>query len=196
MAGLLSMGKQTSKLAKTNLDNLAETTHFSEKEIRQWHEGFTRDCPNGTLNRQEFLEIYKQFFPFGDATKFASYVFDVFDENGDEEIEFEEFIQALSVTSRGNIDEKLNWAFRLYDLDGDGKITRREMLCIVEAIYQMVGNMVQLPEDENTPEKRVDKMFALMDKNHDSQISKEEFLDGSRKDPSIVQALSLYDGLV
>lgn len=27
VAGLLTMGKQTSKLAKTNLDNLAETTH-------------------------------------------------------------------------------------------------------------------------------------------------------------------------
>ena len=42
--------------------------------------------------------------------------------------------------------------------------------------------------------QRVDKIFSTMDHNKDHKLTYEEFEEGSRKDPTIVQALSLYDG--
>ena len=56
--------------------------------------------------------------------------------------------------------------------------------------------MVQLPEDEATPEKRVRKIFRMMDKDENGYLDKDEFREGSMKDESIVSALSLYDGMV
>ncbi|PFX33330.1 neuronal calcium sensor 1-like [Stylophora pistillata] len=185
------MGHKGSKLTQQEMRELLKCTYFDKKELQKWYRDFMKDCPSGELRQEEFQKIYQQFFPFGDPSKFAAFVFKVFDKNSDGSINFTEFITALSITSRGSLDEKLEWAFSLYDLDKDGYITRDEMLKIVEAIYSMVGNIIDLPKDEDTPEKRVTKIFKQMDKNKDGKLTMEEFREGSKCDPWIVQALAI-----
>ncbi|XP_022653371.1 neuronal calcium sensor 1-like isoform X2 [Varroa destructor] len=100
-------------------------------------------------------------------------------------ITFKEFIRAISITTKGSIDEKLNWAFDLYDIDNDGFVTRAEMVDIVTAIYVLHGKAA-----EGDPvSRKVDQLFAKLDFDSDARISREEFCEGFKTDPWIRKAL-------
>lgn len=74
----------------------------------------------------------------------------------------QEFVQGLSVLSRGSVEEKLQWTFQLYDINGDGYITRDEMTDIVTAIYELMGRHPDStgPEVEKIKDK-VDTIFQV-----------------------------------
>ncbi|EEC16726.1 Ca2+ sensor, putative, partial [Ixodes scapularis] len=161
----------------------------TEKEVRQWYKGFLKDCPNGLLTEQGFLRIYKQFFPRGDPSKFASLVFRVFDENKVRGLYCPQLCNYVDLTLNDKMKSQTSWAFKLYDVDNDGFITREEMYNIVDAIYEMLPRK---EDEEDDPRARVDRIFEQLDKNQDNKLSLDEFKEGSKHDPKIVQALSLY----
>ena len=47
-----------------------------------------QDCPNGKLTPNTFCEMYKMFFPAGDADKFCENVFRTFDADKSGTIDF------------------------------------------------------------------------------------------------------------
>ena len=48
---------------------------------------FMRDCPTGKLQKSEFVAIYKELFPNGNAKTFSEFIFNVFDADGNGTIE-------------------------------------------------------------------------------------------------------------
>ncbi|KAK3095230.1 hypothetical protein FSP39_011905 [Pinctada imbricata] len=141
------------------LDALCRNTKFSKKELQIMYRGFKQECPSGIVNEETFKEIYAQFFPQGDSSAYAHYVFNTFDHDRNGCINFEEFVMGLSVLSRGSFQERLQWAFSLYDINGDGLITKEEMLDIVSAIYDMMGRFSEPMIDESSAREHVDRVF-------------------------------------
>lgn len=61
------------------------------------------------------------------------------------------------------MEEKLQWVFGLYDLDGDGLISKEEMLDVVESIYEMLGRYTQpqIAEPQVAAREHVDRIFHV-----------------------------------
>eukprot|EP01130_Rhizamoeba_saxonica_P014762 TRINITY_DN647_c0_g1_i2.p2 TRINITY_DN647_c0_g1~~TRINITY_DN647_c0_g1_i2.p2 ORF type:complete len:133 (+),score=36.63 TRINITY_DN647_c0_g1_i2:385-783(+) len=96
-------------------------------------------------------------------------VLQIFDENKDNEIEFKEFINSLSVFSgTGNKEAKLKFCFRVYDIDGDGFISNGELFHVLSMMVGNNLNDVQL-------QQIVDKTIIDGDTTGDGKISYEEF---------------------
>ncbi|KAI4576971.1 hypothetical protein MJT46_002806 [Ovis ammon polii x Ovis aries] len=141
------------------LDQLQAQTKFTKKELQSLYRGFKNECPTGLVDEDTFKLIYSQFFPQGDATTYAHFLFNAFDTDGNGAIRFEDFVVGLSILLRGTVHEKLKWAFNLYDINKDGYITKEEMLAIMKSIYDMMGRHTYPILREDAPLEHVERFF-------------------------------------
>ena len=173
-------------LPRSEISELLEVTAFTKREIEDYYESFQLDYPEGYLTVENFQMVYINMFPQGNTSVFAENMFRVFDQNNDKRINFREFIIALSISTRGSLEDKARWMFQLYDANNNGYISKDEMLLIVTAIYQMKS----MKNIDSVAEKRVEKIYEDMDTNKDGQLSFDEFLVLAKADPVVLDILS------
>ncbi|KAG1713975.1 Kv channel-interacting protein 4 [Nymphon striatum] len=176
------------------IESLCRTTKFNKKELQLMYRGFKQiefdiddmvikfqECPAGLVDEETFKGIYAQFFPQGDSNQYAHYIFRSFDHNKTGTINFEEFVAGLSILTRGHLQEKLKWAFNLYDLDGDGCITKDEMYSVISSVYELMGDVTQPVYEADELSEHVDRVFQKLDANKDGILTIEEFVDSLSK---------------
>ncbi|EMP25715.1 Kv channel-interacting protein 2, partial [Chelonia mydas] len=108
----------------------------------------------------------------------------------------QDFVAGLSVILRGTIDDRLSWAFNLYDLNKDGCITKEEMLDIMKSIYDMMGKYTYPAMREEAPQEHVENFFQKMDRNKDGVVTIEEFIESCQKDENIMRSMQLFDNVI
>ncbi|XP_057198376.1 Kv channel-interacting protein 4 isoform X2 [Triplophysa rosa] len=178
------------------LEQLEAQTRFSRKELQILYRGFKNECPSGVVNEETFKDIYSQFFPQGDASTYAHFLFNAFDTDHNGSVSFEDFVMGLSILLRGTIQEKLNWAFNLYDINKDGYITKEEMLDIIKSIYDMMGKCTYPILKEDTPRQHVEIFFQKMDRNRDGVVTIDEFIDCCQNDENIMRSMQLFENVI
>ncbi|XP_066470276.1 LOW QUALITY PROTEIN: Kv channel-interacting protein 1 [Tiliqua scincoides] len=178
------------------LEQLEAQTNFTKRELQVLYRGFKNECPSGAVNEETFKQIYAQFFPHGDASMYAHYLFNAFDTAQNGSVKFEDFVTALSILLRGSVHEKLRWTFNLYDINKDGYINKEEMMDIVKAIYDMMGKYTYPVLKEDAPRQHVEVFFQKMDKNKDGVVTLDEFIESCQEDDNIMRSLQLFENVM
>ncbi|KAH9418284.1 Kv channel-interacting protein 4-like [Dermatophagoides pteronyssinus] len=181
------------------LDALCQMTHYNKKELKLIYQGFKQECPNGYCSEEEFVNIFSKYFPQGDATKYAHFVFNTLRPMCDPQygcLDFGQFIKALSTLSRGTLKEKLNWIFNLYDIDRDGYISKNEMYLITNAIYELLGECAIPLSNIRGAKEHADLFFHKIDLDKDGLISFEEFVNWCKKDSNRLAEFQKFDTVI
>eukprot|EP01101_Sappina_pedata_P011522 TRINITY_DN7761_c0_g1_i1.p1 TRINITY_DN7761_c0_g1~~TRINITY_DN7761_c0_g1_i1.p1 ORF type:complete len:186 (-),score=61.99 TRINITY_DN7761_c0_g1_i1:19-576(-) len=184
------MGNNQAQIKK-EIEELHKTTHFEPKELKAMYKQFKKESPQTHISKAEFKEVMRQMGVVD--TFLQELIFTAFDTNKDGNISFPEFVSSLSTMTRGTPDEKLEFAFMMYDTDKSGFITRDQMARIIESFYRLVGPMVTFSGKRyESPQQLVDDFFEQIDSNGDGKISLEEYKEGAVKNPDLIHGLKLF----
>ncbi|XP_023343602.1 Kv channel-interacting protein 1 [Eurytemora carolleeae] len=131
---------------------------------------------------------------------YSHYVFSALDVQETGVITFQDFALGLSILVKGTQEDKLRWTFDLYDLNGDGVITKDEMEDIIASVYDLMGRPEKetkgVPEIDEFVTQRVNKVFQRMDLNGDGSVSFEEFLESCLEDDQVSGSLASCTNVV
>ncbi|XP_013782821.2 Kv channel-interacting protein 4-like, partial [Limulus polyphemus] len=188
------VGGQQTRFTPEAIEKLCENTKFNKRELQLMYRGFKQECPSGMVKEEAFKGIYAQFFPReSDTSQYAHYVFNTFDQDHSGSITFNDLVAGLSILSRGTVQEKLRWVFNLYDINGDGYITKDELSRIISSVYDQTGRPVDPLVDDRATKEHVERVFQKLDLNQDGVVTIDEFLDSCTQDENIAKAIGFFD---
>lgn len=140
------------------------------------------------------MELIEHVFNL-DSSLYAHYVFKAFDVNCNGAISFRDHIVTLSTLLRGSVYERLKWTFKLYDLNGDGCISRGELTEVVQAVHELMGRRIENDDRKTREQVRKSRIFFTVGKARWSHcfISGGKFAKKNVKSFFIFELKKLYE---
>ena len=160
---------------KASLDEFAKENNLKPESIKKAYKRFqaTDKDKSGLVDYTEFCEVLQV-----DPSPQCEQVFQLYDYDKTGQIDAREFLIAVSNYTGAGKEDKLKFAFMAFDEEGNGVITKAELLKILKANH-MASHDAEVG-------RKADTIMAQADKDGDGVITFDEFVIVSKKFPNIL----------
>ncbi|KAI9921483.1 hypothetical protein PsorP6_001163 [Peronosclerospora sorghi] len=179
-------------VAPLDINEVRRLTNLGNLDVVEVFERFAEHAnEEGMLIRDAFEKCFIEIIEIAQLrTQFeklrakilVNRLYDVFDRDGNGQIDFSELASGLSVLCKGARDAKVKAAFRLYDFNDDGFISledmKRFLTSIFKVLYEVQPQMRQKTgvSPEELGATTTEQAFLKADTNNDGKLSYDEFL--------------------
>lgn len=163
-----------------------EDVHFDSKEASLLKGHFASQ--NASITPEYVCSIMSKYFPFGDCTKFSNILVKYLQRSklGSPET----YIDFWSLSSRGNLEERIDWLFAFFDLDQDDVISLADLEMLCDAISSMTCGFSQLGNLSDLVQYTQDLYNSSL------PITKQTFSEAIRTRPDLLKGVLLFNGLL
>ncbi|XP_071551468.1 ubiquitin carboxyl-terminal hydrolase 32 isoform X3 [Panulirus ornatus] len=164
----------------TFYQTLAGVTHLEETDIlelekRYWY--LKGSSPTGKLDPDTLVPMISPPLP----PMLARGVFNAFDENRDNHIDFKEMACGISAACRGPQTERQKFCFKIFDRDRDGRLSNDELTAMVQALLllrdeEQEEDDVCLGVSPECVQRLVKELLENHDPNNSGFVTQEEYL--------------------
>jgi Ca2+-binding EF-hand superfamily protein len=183
-----------SKLSVTGFDDLLQKTKFSKKSLQKYIDLFARKYSSGTVTKEQFIVDNKKSI-YGGSDKFWNEIYETVFANSlrtstdlqnhkTEKIGIRDYIIGLSKIKNASNVQKVQWAFKLFDKDGDGFLDAHEIKYITPIRWSLT-----IGSEEQNEQQRVQGIYQRMGLKEGDRVEFKQFLAAFENDPLVLKAL-------
>ncbi|XP_070555273.1 calcium and integrin-binding protein 1-like [Ptychodera flava] len=187
------MGSWSSKLTKGELDDYEELTYLSKAEILHVFDRFSELDPETVENNRKAILSMDTILklPELQCNPFKDRICKVFSTQGDGGMNFEDFLDMISVFSdSAPMQVKIEYAFRIYDFNEDDLVDESD-------IREMVRRITASSEEneqrltENEMKLLIDNIFSETDLDDDRKLTFAEFSHVISRSPDFMRSFRI-----
>lgn len=175
--------KKNAKVAEDTY-KAANQKHLDKSEVEMLVNFYIQWVDGKKMERSQFRDVLHQKFDMTEDI-LMDRVFRSFDKDSDSIVGLVEWVEGVAVLLRGTLSEKIAYAFMVYDLNGDGFISREEM-------FQMLKSCLIKQPSEEDPDEGIKDIVEItlkkMDRDHDGRLSLSDFEKSVTEEPLLLEA--------
>ncbi|KAH3746126.1 TBC1 domain family member 2B [Pelomyxa schiedti] len=187
-----------------DVQHLARFTSFTREELERFWDQVSKlnNVDRNTrgsvvFNFEQFQGILSSIVPgWQPNTPAMLQLFKIFDENGDNRLDFRELMTGLSLLSKGSLEDKLMLCFRTYDPENKGYISKSAVVDMLFSVYKNSSPALVAKDPEKIMcalKDLVDKLCVHLGIHGDIPLSFEDFRQFVNCQPQLIEHFVVTD---